>query len=143
VGMGGLVSIRQHTAAYGSIRQHTSAQRERSEMWVWEGSSAYVSIRQHTSAYVSAVREVRDVGMGGLVSIRQHTAAYVSIRQRSERGQRCGYGRAHVGMCECERERQKGGGVKLIYIGKWVWEGSCRHVLLFLNKKKWGNKKEQ
>jgi hypothetical protein len=57
------VSIRQHTSAYVSIRQHTSAY-----VSIRQHTSAYVSIRQHTSAYVS---------------IRQHTSAYVSIRQHT------------------------------------------------------------
>jgi hypothetical protein len=43
-----------------------------------------------------AVREVREVGMGG----------------------------GSCGMCVCERERKgEGGGVKLIYVGKWEWGG--------------------
>ena len=51
------VSIRQHTSAYVSIRQHTYSEgREaphlRTPIHVYQDMSAYVSIRQHTSAYV-------------------------------------------------------------------------------------------
>jgi hypothetical protein len=58
------VSIRQHTSAYVSIRQRITCARSQAER---------VSIRQHTSAYVS---------------IRQHTSAYVSV---------CGYLREEPG----------------------------------------------
>jgi hypothetical protein len=58
------------SAAYVSIRQHTSA---------------YVSIRQHTSAYVS---------------IRQHTSAYVSIRQHTfSLSLKCFHRRFCVSIC--------------------------------------------
>jgi hypothetical protein len=53
------VSIRQHTSAYFSIRQHTSASsfcqfvgRSKTCTAVRQHTSAYFSIRQHTSAYV-------------------------------------------------------------------------------------------
>ncbi len=49
----------QHTSAYVSIRQHTSASCRSFHL-----GSAYVSIRQHTSAYVS---------------IRQHTSASLDV----------------------------------------------------------------
>jgi hypothetical protein len=63
-----LSCICQHTSAYVSMRQHTSA----------HCVSAYVSIRQHTSAYVSIRQHT-----SAHVSIRQHTSAHVSIRQHT------------------------------------------------------------
>jgi hypothetical protein len=42
--------MRQHTSAYVSTLQHTSASRA---SCVPTHTSAYVSIRQHTSAYVN------------------------------------------------------------------------------------------
>ncbi len=55
---------RQHTSAYVSIRQHTSAYAAP----LPAGARSVPAWRQHTSAYVS---------------IRQHTPAYVSIRQHT------------------------------------------------------------
>jgi hypothetical protein len=100
-----IYSIRQHTSAYVSIRQHTlKRQWERRRR---QHTSAYVSIRQHTSAYVKeavgeeeayrAERPVRRTHVhaatcayvsirqhtSACVSIRQHTSAYVSIRQHT------------------------------------------------------------
>jgi hypothetical protein len=46
------VSIRQHTSAYVSRRQHLSASSQRT-CSSYLKTSAYVSIRQHTSALVS------------------------------------------------------------------------------------------
>jgi len=68
--------LRQHTAAYVSIRQHTcsatSALHTSAYVSIYwptcSATSAYVSSRQHTAAYGS---------------IRQHTSAYVSIRQHT------------------------------------------------------------
>ncbi len=63
----GAAPAAEHTSAYVSIRQHTSAYVSIAPAWgaapAAEHTSAYVSIRQHTSAYVS---------------ICQHTSAYVS-----------------------------------------------------------------
>jgi hypothetical protein len=79
------VSIRQHTPAYASIRQHASGIRA-------QLMDRAVSTRQHTSAHVSMRRAyvvvylLADDGSGdGLrVSIRdQHTSAYASIRQHT------------------------------------------------------------
>jgi hypothetical protein len=52
-------SIRQHTSAYVSIRQHAYAERERQRQQHRAAASerAYVSMRQHTSAYVCGERE--------------------------------------------------------------------------------------
>ncbi len=62
-----LVLLRQHTSAYVSIRQHTSASsRLRACLALLRLYTSAYSIRQHTSAYVS---------------MRQHTYAYVSISQ--------------------------------------------------------------
>jgi len=46
------VSIRQHTSAYVSVRQHMYRKRRSSDT-----SSAYVSIRPHTSAYKMRVQD--------------------------------------------------------------------------------------
>ena len=43
-------SMRQHTSAYVSIRQHTSSHAS-SPCSMRQHTSAYVSIRQHASAY--------------------------------------------------------------------------------------------
>jgi hypothetical protein len=69
----------QHTSAYVSIRQHTSAYVIRE--WGHSRIPACVRIRQHTSAYVS----IRHTWMGPLKdsSIRPHTSAFVSIRHTS------------------------------------------------------------
>ncbi len=60
------VSIRQHTSASVSIRQHTS-----------------VSIRQHTSVSIPA--EGSSTPEGTAPPIRQHTSAYASIHSATER----------------------------------------------------------
>jgi hypothetical protein len=69
-------SIRQHTSAYVSIRQHSYCTKLRT--FCTEHTSAYVSIRQHTSAYASIRQHT-----SAYASIRQHTPAYVSIRQHT------------------------------------------------------------
>jgi hypothetical protein len=83
--------LRQRSAAYVSIRQHTSA-------YLWQRSaatrkprvlyakpalpSACACIRQHTSAYVSTCTYVSiRQRTSAYVSICQHMSAYVSIRQ--------------------------------------------------------------
>ncbi len=85
-----LTCISQHTSAYVSIRQHTSAASltlsgllsrmrlrplNRSPTCIRHHASAYV-IRQHTSAHVSICQHT-----SAYVSIRQHTSACVSTRQ--------------------------------------------------------------
>jgi hypothetical protein len=73
------VSIRQHTSAYVSKRQHTVCLHTVSACVSIRHTSACVSIRQHnTSAYVSIRQHT-----SACVSIRQHTSAYVSIRQHT------------------------------------------------------------
>jgi hypothetical protein len=97
-------SIRQHaSAAYVSIRQHTSAyvsQKRSSSVTAsscaspraayvsmrLQHTSAYVSIRQHTSAKSAAAawqRPHAPVRAQHSSFIRQHTSAYVSIRQHT------------------------------------------------------------
>jgi hypothetical protein len=84
--------IRQHTSAYVSILQYTSAYPTRKTLGerekhisIRQHTSAYVSIRQHTSAYVSIpTRHARLVEVcGASQGMRQHTLAYVSIRQHT------------------------------------------------------------
>jgi hypothetical protein len=87
-------SIRQHTSAYLSIRQHSRGTDvfprdirllpTPSPACIRQHTSAYVSIRQHTSAYLS-IREDSSLLplLPEYVSIRQHTSAYVSIRQHN------------------------------------------------------------
>ncbi len=65
-------SIRQHTLAYVSIRQHMK------------------KIRQHTSAYVSTSKATREIEACLAASVAEHTSAelrhtsaYVSIRQHT------------------------------------------------------------
>jgi hypothetical protein len=89
----GGVSIRQHTAAYGSIRQHTSIDEgeERgsasdARLPSSSSRSAYVSIRQHTSSDArlpssSSRFSARYNSCVAYVSIRQQTAADGSRRQ--------------------------------------------------------------
>ena len=69
------VSIRQHTSAYVSIRQHEEQVVVQGVLEVLDDALQRASairqhtgrIRQHTSAYVS---------------IRQHTSAYVSMKSK-------------------------------------------------------------
>jgi hypothetical protein len=79
----------EHTPAYASIRQHTSAYVRRIRYdtgWTDEHTSAYASIRQHMSAYVkhtdcpAVCAEESPARAAAYVSIRPHTSAYVSIR---------------------------------------------------------------
>ncbi len=79
-------SIRQHTSAYVSIRQHTSHTAHmnlRAIVRIRQHMSAYVSIREHTSLRISTCVPSRTSNS----STRrrscklQHTSAYVSIRQ--------------------------------------------------------------
>ncbi len=92
------VSIRQHTSACGSTRQHTSAY-----VSIRQLTSACGSIRQHTSVYArirqptAAYGSLHQLALHQLAhsaqtatplpvlyaSIRQHTSAYVSIRQHT------------------------------------------------------------
>jgi hypothetical protein len=89
-------SIRQHTSAYVSIRQHTCVtctllvpQHTSAHANVRQHPSASISIHQHTSAYVS-IRSCPPPccapcmpRTSAYVSIRQHTSAYASIRQHT------------------------------------------------------------
>jgi hypothetical protein len=104
------LSIRQHTSAYVSIRQHSFSMRpggSNATSTALPQPLAYVSIRlhsirQHTAAYVSIRHFHRPPGgraanrclhyrhngsirqhTSAYVSIRQHTSAYVSIRQHT------------------------------------------------------------
>jgi isocitrate/isopropylmalate dehydrogenase len=73
------VSIRQQTSAYASIRQHRDLLLHVTHHLA---QCAHVRcclvrlLRQHASAYVSIIRQ----HTSAYVSIRQHTSAYVSIR---------------------------------------------------------------
>jgi hypothetical protein len=72
-------TIRQHTPAYVSMRQHTGAVASpRGSCYLHPHTPAYVSIRHHTPAYVSIRHHT-----SAYVSIRQHTSAYVNIRQHT------------------------------------------------------------
>ncbi len=99
-------SIRQHTSAYVSMRQHTRSIRQLKPAYVrvpalveeavvntsvreldapvptCQHTSAYVSIRQHTPAYAS-IAYANLMRPCPPVSKRQHTSAYVSIRQHT------------------------------------------------------------
>jgi hypothetical protein len=100
------VSIRQHTSAHVSMRQHSvfyyflsiaaadlptgalyhrvhaqRLNRHRYPVSIREHTSAYVSIYQHTPEYVSIYQHTS--AYVAYVSIRQHTLAHVSIRQHT------------------------------------------------------------
>ena len=66
-------SGRQHTPAFASTRQHTSAY-----LCSGKRQPAYASLRQYPSAYVSIHQHTYAVESG-----RQHTPASVSIRQHT------------------------------------------------------------
>jgi hypothetical protein len=90
------VSIRQHTSACVSIRQHASANAGVSTCSDKSSSlHAYVSIRQHTSAYVSMRQRMLGCRHAPTKAPAcTHTSAYVSIRQRMLREDD-----AHVEVC--------------------------------------------
>jgi len=66
--------LRQHTAAYVSISQHTSSYVE--HVSIRQHTAAYVIIRQHTAAYGSIRQHTSSYVE--YVSIRQHTSAYAA-----------------------------------------------------------------
>jgi hypothetical protein len=72
------VSMRQHTSAFVSICQLQVAQRLRLPVraCIRQHAAAYVSIRQRTTAYDSVRQRTSAYG-----SIRQHAAAYDSMRR--------------------------------------------------------------
>ncbi len=79
-----VVATRQHTSAYVSIRQHTSAcvcphtTASSLPVSISQHTSAYVSIRQHTSACVCPHTTASSLP----VSIRQHVCVFILLRRR-------------------------------------------------------------
>jgi hypothetical protein len=133
----------QHTSAYVSIRQHTSAdgcrtsappqvsafgQHTSAYVSRCQHTSADVSIRQHTSAYVSRCQQTSaDVSIrqqtSADVSRRQHTSADVSIRQHTSahldvaRGADCKMGctlRMTSGLSSCTQRMKPARKKKMI-----------------------------
>jgi hypothetical protein len=87
----GTSSIRQHTSAYVSMRQHACyysslaqqlCNEARGTPNIRQHTSAYVSMRQH-ACYCSSLAQQLCNEARGTPSIRQHTSAYVSMRQHA------------------------------------------------------------
>jgi hypothetical protein len=77
------MSIRQHTPAYVSIRQHTCG-------GLGTTLDGQMSIRQHTPAYVSICQHTSNIRIAlqyapkNRLHAQQHTSAYVRIRQHTD-----------------------------------------------------------
>jgi uncharacterized protein (UPF0216 family) len=97
------ISIRQHTSAYVSIRQHTS--QTSPVRFSAKGSSnaklrCLISIRQHTSAYVSICHLYDSRPKGARTPSLDARSAYVSIRQQTSAYVTC----TILGQRELERQ---------------------------------------